>query len=430
MAKDPHAFALRISPWAQGLLSRSSGDVRQVGRNVDLAVAGRGVRLSERDPRRLGARSPRVHVQSDGEYFDLREWLGLIDWPHQDPGGADQLEALDVLLERSELDDPAVPALLRQARTRWIDSLGEVAADPGAPDWPVDVPSPDQLSRLDEGLLSAGYNTGWIVRDAEQAPIGVVRQHGPTRVQLTVYNGTPVVQIASWPNDSWRPLHLLSETYGLPIDTVSDVLDLATRFTDRSFACSPQPKWAATNIAAFHSQLHPEPDTGPGPGEIHYVIDQRHPSDYLDPHGWAHVNTLKRNVDTWHDHPDVARVGRKRIPPIMATDAVSKFFNPEAVDACRPLAVDTDWFGFTVEGGLFGAPLVPGVARGNPIDYARSVTARFRSVPGGIVIHPLQIMRPGQLLFDGSQIIVDAAGAEHLNTQLPKLTLRPAWDPS
>lgn len=402
--------------------------------SISTVVDGCEIRVLGCDPR-LGQQvspiSPTVLVRPNAEmaFFDTREWLELFDGSsHLQLVGADQLVVLDYLDRIRRFSGPVEE--LRRVRRRWVAAQGSRAFHDDQPAWPDSVDAPGWLAELDLGLVEAGFDSGWTVKVGGVEPIGVVRQRGPLRVQLTVLDGEPLVQIALWPRKAWLPLAVIAERLGFdaPSDTTG-VIELGEHFCELIFATGSALFQWTNEDRLDAARTSPNWEAGPYPHQAYSQLVMPAPYRFFNTDDLGAATKSMRWLSTWLGGPG-NRVRCTKTPLASVSTSGSGYFyvTQQVRDLVQVLIPEARFFEFSADGVPCFVPIFDGSRFGNPTDYARSVMALpFRAAEGRFVVDPRQLERPNDLgtLINYKGWVVDSDAAERFAELGVKST--PTW---
>lgn len=317
-------------------------------------------------------------------------------------------------------------------------SQGVRAVHDELPVWPDGLLCPGWVSELDEGLLGVGFDSGWIVRVGVGDPIGLVRQRGSVRVQLTVLGGVPLVQVGVWPLVPWRPLSVVEEFFGRArSDEVEVVVESAQLLADATFAGFGPPMWRApqriAEAEAGGAVLSQE--LGPRPGQDYFALSGPMPYEVFDSKDLGRVGDAMARAETCQGGRDVV-VGRSS-----SRKAGSFFYGGDAhvivnrvlLDVFTELVPDLHFCEFFSDGEAFYVVVANNAHAGDLVDRVRSRTMMRRAAHGYLVLDPRQIGRPSPgdrgHLFDTPPFVVDAKAKAEIERVAPDVTFEPIWDP-
>lgn len=414
-------------------------------RGLHLEINSCEIRVSINDPRRGRSVLPVdptlfLKPPSLPQFFDVRDWFGILNRPQDNPKGANQLAVVDLLDDINQLGAGVdVTSGLRQERDAWTLQEGNRAIHPANPVWPSDLDRPSWLSELDAGLKEAGFDSGWTVKIGDDHSIGVVRQRGPLRIQLTVLDGEPRVQLAVWPTTPWRPLSVIAKFFGRDesLDT-DEVIKTAQQFADAAFAALEVPQWAEPQrrSASEPAASSKDPVLGPRADQDYLTVSGPMPFRSFEVEDLPEISDRMHNADTSLGGPEVQvrRNGQRPVPASLSYSGSEYFVSASLRPLLMKLVPDMTFFEFSSDGELFYVATPTASSDGDMVDYSRSRLAPFGPAVGGLVIDPLQTGRPslpdtsGQLINDRGQWRVDREGARQLAAIASDLNFDPIWN--
>ncbi len=350
-------------------------------------------------------------------FFDVREWMEFLGRStRKELTGADQLEVLDHLGDIRKSADAS--GELRRVRRRWVEAQGSRAVHDDHPMWPDTVNAPDWLVDLDVALAGAGFDSGWTVSIAGVEPIGIVRQRGPLRIQLTVLDDEPLIQLAVWPLEAWLPIGVVAESLERQSPSeVDGVIDIGEEFCADAFA-HPISRWSQRRreLAAQTSDV----PKGPRPGQKYFRPQIPTPDLSFKPEDLVQVFEGMRLAATCRGGPGVQVRSSGRKPAPMSYNGSSYYISQPVRELVDSLVPDVYYFEFSVDGDPYFIPTLNGCSGGDKIDYSRSrmIQSLGRPEDGGLVLDPRKLMRsigPGTLVNQASSWLLDEASAEQFN---------------
>ncbi len=433
----------RYPKWIRGFLEQNN--VKAVDPQLlEIDLGHCHVRILRRSNRSLGVAHERTLVLSagGGQYFDAGEWLSLLDGSCQEEvEGKKQLEILERLEElnalRSDLD---ALTELRKVREAWVSSRGPVSSEQEMPVLPKKLNSSRWLKELDDLLIGADFTSGWLVEgDSSRDVIGVVRQKGPLRIQSTIWDSVPLVQVAVWPLSSWVPIDLWSDLFRQPrIDIHSDassILKLAERCSDYVFSTQHFPntrrKW---RIDYFNELSETSLGLGPSGERIHYQLRGPGSSHWIDMEQFEDIyneRMIKEDVVGGPDYTCDASKGLN-VDDIPATFLLSNRHycaDTTGKKIIEQFAPDASWFEFNVEGRPFFECRLQRSSIVNVTDPKRSkVDSRGKTLSRQLAVDPRQMGRPGHVVQPSTLWVCDERFKDEYQNHANDLQFEATWN--
>ena len=355
-----------------------------------------------------------------GPFFDVGEWFTVLDGISPQVRGEDQLAILDRLDEVRSAQEAGVLPQLRAVRDAWVEAEGNKALHDDSPVWPSGLVCPAWMTELDELLVAEGFGSGWLVGVGPEYLVGVVRQRGPLRVQLSVYGGEVLVQFAVWPHCSWRPLDTAAMLVGATDDDpevvgAAGVLEIGEQFCDTVFSGESWPGNLKFRTEAAQARGPVGLVSGPLFGHDFYRLGIGMPfaNEWMDWEADAQTaaSLVKGRPETalggsFHS-VELRAKGRdvSKIPSFM--QMFGHFVDTEMRGVVERFAPDASFFEFDLGGRPFFEVLLPRSSWCSVTDVVRSRFTTIGVIDLGRVVDPRQLGRPGHLVKDGLDWICD-----------------------
>lgn len=429
-----------VAPWVGELVVRLGGSADDCHGAVPFEADGLPVLVWQANPR-ISSRmlvDPTLLLPCIGTWFDVREWLAVVDGGnHSNLRGEEQVVVLERAREFADLQSPEMLVALRQARDAWARSEGDRALHGPAPAWPTAVDAPGWMQELDYLLIEQGFDSGWTLNAGPEWPIGVVRQRGPLRLQLSVFDNEPLVNVAVWPRRSWTSMPHVANHFGGDADPFDPetMLSLAEQMCDGIFAghdTVPHEQRYRVEIG------HPDSGgKGTGPGGLfeYYLVSGALTDRWFELPDYDQVTTAAYHPDTYQGGPQFQGKLKRgkdldQIPPVIRDYGSSHSWTEDMLPVLAKVAPDATLFEFNVDGIRFFRSQFARSA-GSPAALRERSTGDYRVRPaqGGMVVDPRSAGRPGHLASDGGSPIGDLQAIKTLAEAAPKTELYPTWDP-